>query len=140
MGSANVLHPCPGHCSGGWSTIAGDVLILMDRIGACILKANSKTQSSQVGAGNTAMTNCVGQLRYTSTVAGVIDLRCDAAFKAKLQFTMLSEMHGYTCSQATETSVSLVYGFAPDEAKAYLELPPNKQLFSGVGGANLELC
>jgi hypothetical protein len=108
----------------GAQLLQGDVLLLTDRITASTLKTNSKTQSPQVGAGNTVVTNCMGQLRHTGTVADVMDLRCEGAVEAELRFTMLSETRGYTYTQATVVPVSLTYGLAQDEAGAYLNFSP----------------
>jgi hypothetical protein len=119
--------------------LQGEVVLLTDRTGTVTLKAASKNQIPQAGAAKAAVTNCVGQLRYTSTTAGVIDLRCDGAVESELRFTMLGETRGYAYSQATVVPVSLTYGLAPDEAKAYLKLPPNRQLVARQGSADLEL-
>ena len=128
--------------------LQGEVVLLTDRTGSATLKANSKFQGSQAvnqqsgvatSAVAQAVTQCVGQLRYTSTTAGVLDLRCDGAVQAELRFTMLSETRGYAYSQTPSPAVSLTYGLAPDEAKAYLKPPPNKQLRARPGSADLEL-
>jgi hypothetical protein len=68
----------------GSQLLQRNVLLLMDRAAASTFQASSKTQSQspQVGAGNTAVTNCIGQLCHTSAMAEVIDLRYDAAVKA----------------------------------------------------------
>lgn len=119
--------------------LQGEVVLLTDRTGTATLKSTANTPRPAPGMGKPAVTQCVGQLRYTSTVAGVFDLRCDAAVQAELRFTMLSETRGYAYSQAATPAVSLTYGLAPEQAKAYLKLPPNKQLVARPGSPDLEL-
>lgn len=120
--------------------LQGEVQLLPDRTGAVTLSANTKTQSAMgTGADKSFITSCVGQLRYTSTVAGVIDLRCSGGIACELVFTMLSETRAYAYGQLAGVPVSMTYGLTPDEAKAYLKLPTDKRLVARPGSSELEL-
>lgn len=118
--------------------LQGEVQLMPDRTGSATLTTRTKPLSG-AGADNARITSCVGQLRYTSSVAGAIDLRCSGGVAAELAFTMLSETRGYAYSQTPGVSVSMTYGLAPDEARAYLKLPDDKRLLVHSGSADLEL-
>ena len=117
--------------------LQGEVQLMPDRTGSATL--SSRTKPPSAGADSARITSCVGQLRYTSSVAGTIDLRCNAGVGVELVFTMLSNTRGYAYSQAPGVSVSMTYGLAPDEARAYLELPSGRALVLRPGSSDLEL-
>lgn len=72
--------------------------------------------------------SCAGQFRYTSTTAGQLDLRCSDGAVVALAVTMLAETRGYGFGQSPMGTVSLTFGMSPQEARAYLMVPPGKQL------------
>lgn len=117
--------------------LQGEVLLQPDRTGSATLK--SAAQGQATGADPSVVSSCVGQLRYTSTVAGSIDLRCNGGIGEELRFTMLSETRGYAYGQSPAVPISLTYGLTVTEAKAYLKLPPGKQLVARAGSNDLEL-
>lgn len=118
--------------------LQGEVQLLPDRTGSATLSARAKPLSApSADAGR--ISSCVGQLRYTSSAAGAIDLRCSGGVAAELAFTMLSETRGYAYSQTPGVSVSMTYGLAPDEARAYLKVPGDKRLVVRAGSSDLEL-
>jgi hypothetical protein len=119
--------------------LQGEVLLLNDRSGRATLKSSAKPPTTGSSAEKNFVSSCIGQLRYTSTVAGVLDLRCDGGVQTELRFTMLSETRGYAYGQTPHVAVSLTYGLTSDEAKAYLKLPANKQLVGRLDGPELEL-
>jgi hypothetical protein len=119
--------------------LQGEVQLMPDRTGSATLTNRTKPLSTGSGADNAHITSCVGQLRYTSSVAGAIDLRCSGGVAAELAFTMLSETRGYAYSQTPGVSVSMTYGLTPDEARAYLKVPDDKRLLVRPGSAYLEL-
>jgi hypothetical protein len=118
--------------------LQGEVQLMPDRTGSATLTTRTKPPSA-AGADNARITSCVGQLRYTSSVAGAIDLRCSGGVAAELAFTMLSETRGYAYSQTSGVPVSMTYGLAPDEARAYLKVPDDKRLLVRPGSADSEL-
>ena len=117
--------------------LQGEVQLMPDRTGSTTLTSHAKPLST--GTDNARIASCVGQLRYTSSVAGAIDLRCSGGVAAELAFTMLSSTRGYAYSQTPGVSVSMTYGLAPDEARAYLKLPDDKRLVLRPGSSDLEL-
>ena len=117
--------------------LQGEVVLLPNRTGSVALQSSASKPGG--GGDKKLVSSCVGQMRYTSTVAGVMDVRCDGGVETELRFNMLSDTKGYAYSQALGVPVSLTYGLAPDEARAYLKLPANKQLMGRLDSPELEL-
>jgi hypothetical protein len=119
--------------------LQGEVQLMPDRTGSATLAARAKPLGASSGADSARITSCVGQLRYTSSVAGAIDLRCNTGVAVELVFTMLGSTRGYAYSQALGAPVSMTYGLTPDEARAYLQLPSGRALVVRPGSSDLEL-
>ncbi len=112
----------------GEQVLMGDVVLGVDRTGSVTLNAESGKPDS-----------CVGSMRYTSTMAGTIDLRCSEGVKAELQFQMLGNSRGYAYGQSEKSAVSMTFGLSNQEARAYLVVPPNKKLVENPESELLEL-
>jgi hypothetical protein len=63
---------------------------------------------------------CMGQLRFTSTTQGEVDLRCNDGTAAALQFSMLTAVKGYAYGTSNKGPVALTFGMLDEEARAYL--------------------
>ena len=63
---------------------------------------------------------CMGQLRFTSTTQGEVDLRCNDGTAAALQFSMLTAVKGYAYGTSNMGPVALTFGMLDEEARAYL--------------------
>jgi hypothetical protein len=112
----------------GEQVLIGDVVLGVDRTGSVTLNAEKGQPDS-----------CIGSMRYTSTMAGTIDLRCSGAVAAELQFRMLGNSRGYAYGQSDKVAVSLTFGLSNQEARAYLVVPPNKKLVENPESELLEL-
>jgi hypothetical protein len=108
--------------------LQGDLVFTPDRTGTLSL----------AGA-NGPIANCSGQVRYTGTTSGAIDLRCNDGSAAELQFSLLSETRGYAYGQTATHVASLAFGLPAAQAQSYLKVPSDKRLVvRGADGA-LEL-
>jgi hypothetical protein len=87
----------------------GMVTLSPDRTGTLSATANQGEPST-----------CMGQLRFTSTTQGVVDLRCNDGTAAVLQFSMLTSVKGYAYGASNKGPVALTLGMMDDEARAYL--------------------
>jgi hypothetical protein len=114
----------------------GEVKLVPDRTGSVVLNA---TQRSATLLGYTAIASCMGRLRFTSTAAGEMDLRCNEGTAVTLHFSLISDATGYAYSQSTTDPVSLTFGLRPEVAKAYLTAPAERKLVETADGAALEL-
>jgi len=112
----------------GEQVLMGDVVLGVDRTASVTLTAEQGQPDS-----------CIGSMRYTSTTAGSIDLRCSDGVKAELQFQMLGNSRGYAYGQSNKSAVSLTFGLSNQEARAYLVVPPNKKLVENPESELLEL-
>lgn len=116
--------------------LQGEVQLLPDRTGSVALRASSTLPSS---AESTPISNCMGRLRFTGTTAGEIDLRCNDGAMSTLVFSLISDATGYAYGQTATAPASLTFGMRPSNARAYLTVPPQKQLVERADGASLEL-
>jgi hypothetical protein len=124
--------------------LQGELVLLPDRTGVMSVNLDAP------GAGSTPNIltapaprqpeySCSGQLRYTATSSGVIDVRCNDGAQAQLQFSLLSETQGYAYVLSGTPGMSLVFGMSPTQAKAYLRPPEGKRLVLSPDEATLEL-
>ena len=108
--------------------LRGKVKLVPDRTGTLTLEAKSG-----------AITNCFGGLRFTSTQAGSMDLRCNDGSSTELQFSLISEARGYAYGQSAQGQVSLTFGLSDNDARAYLKVPEGKKLVEAGKDKVLEL-
>lgn len=90
----------------------GVVTLSPDRTGTLSAKASQ----GEPGA-------CMGQLRFTSSTQGEVDLRCNDGTAAALQFSMLTAVKGYAYGASNKGPVALTFGMLDEEARAYLRAP-----------------
>ncbi|QDL54418.1 hypothetical protein [Rhodoferax aquaticus] len=107
--------------------LQGDMQLLPDRTGTMTVRSQRTAKTLQPSEA-APLVSCVGQLRYSATMHGVIDLRCNAGVETELRFNMLSATRGYAYGQTPQGPVSATFGLNTREARAYLTLPPGKQL------------
>ena len=93
----------------------GEVALAPDRTGTVMLSADQGQPTS-----------CVGPVRYTSTKGSVVDLRCNDGAMVELHISMLTETKGFAYGQTATGGASMAFGLDPQEAKAYLTMPVNK--------------
>lgn len=103
--------------------LSGDIVLLPDRTGNLTLTG-----------GPGAITNCAGLVRYESTSAGAVDLRCNEGTAVTLRYSLLSETRGYGYGSAA----SLTFGLPAAQAVSYLNVPDGKKLVVNEAGT-LEL-
>jgi hypothetical protein len=115
--------------------LQGQVQLSPDRTGSVTLLAEQTAEK----AATPTLSQCMGRLRYSSTAAGTMDLRCNDGTSVELVFSLIGETRGYAYGQNSTGPVSLVFGLTPSESMAYLKPPPNKQLSERVGTPLLEL-
>lgn len=108
--------------------LQGQVQLLPDRTGRVTFSA---AQGS--------VTSCTGPLRFTSTNAGAIDLRCNDGAVVDMQFALLSETRGYAYGQTAGGPASLTFGLLNAQALSYLKVPPNRKLVESGKDKALEL-
>ena len=89
--------------------LEGVVTLSPDRTGTLSAKAAQGEPST-----------CMGQLRFTSTTQGEVDVRCNDGTAAALQFSMLTAVKGYAYGSNNKGPVALTFGMLNDEAPAYL--------------------
>ena len=99
--------------------LQGRVQLSPDRTGSVSLQAEQTAEK-------VAISQCMGRLRYTSTAAGTMDLRCNDGAAAELVFSLIGETRGYAYGETSTGPVSLVFGLTPTESLAYLKPPSNK--------------
>jgi hypothetical protein len=108
--------------------LVGDATLFMDRSGRLSL------ESSPPG-----LLKCMGEMRYTATQTGVVNLRCSDGTEARLLFSTLSEVMGFGSGSSARGPVTLTFGMEPAEAAAYLNLPAGQRIVSSFeGGTRLE--
>lgn len=83
------------------------------------------------------ITSCSGFVRYESSTAGSIDLRCNDGTAASMRYSLLSETRGYAYGATANGTASLTFGLAPAQAAAYLTVPAGQKLV--VRGEGLDL-
>ena len=82
---------------------------------------------------------CAGGFRYTASLAGTVDLRCNDGSEVGIQVTMLSETRGYGYGSLGGQTVSLVFGLSGADSRAYLRLPPGMKLGLKPENGDLDL-
>lgn len=103
--------------------LTGTVLLVPDRTGRVSFAASQG-----------AIGNCSGALRYLSTNAGEIDLRCNDGTQVLLQTTLLTETRGYAYGGTEQGPASVVFGLPEEDARALLRVPAGKTLAPGANG------
>lgn len=102
----------------------GEVQLVPDRTGSVVLRSNQRSANA---ATMVSITSCMGRLRFTSTAAGEMDLRCNDGLASTLYFSLISDASGYAYSQNANEAISLTFGVSPDAAKAYFPPPTAKK-------------
>lgn len=111
--------------------VRGELVLSPDRTGLATLRADPPPPSGDAAAkadGSPILTSCVGRLRYTATMAGVVDLRCNDGVIAELRVTLVGDTRGYGYGEGNTGLASMVFGMTPREARAYLPLPPKAEI------------
>ncbi len=108
--------------------LTGDVLLVPDRTGRVSF-------ASEKGA----ISSCSGSLRYTSTNAGEVDVRCSDGTQVTLQTTLLSETRGYAYGRTVQGPSSLVFGLPEQDVRAFLTVPSGMKLAPNPESGALEL-
>ena len=71
---------------------------------------------------------CVGEFTSSAAKGGSGQLRCSDGTTATFQFQRLSAFRGYGVANFSRGPMNFAYGFAPDDAGPYLNLPTGKKL------------
>lgn len=71
---------------------------------------------------------CDGQFTSSAERGGVGQLRCSDGTAATFQFQRLSVYRGYGVANFSRGAMNFAYGFTPDDAGPYLNLPTGKKL------------
>jgi hypothetical protein len=71
---------------------------------------------------------CIGEFTSSAAKGGVGQLRCSDGTTAVFQFQRLSAYRGYGVASFSHGAMSFAYGFTPDDAGPYLNLPTGKKL------------
>lgn len=116
--------PVPALAVLGERVLAGEALIYTDRSATLQLRSD----------GDPAL-SCMGTMRYTSSTAGALKLRCSDGSETQFPYAALSETSGHGRADAQE--VSLTYGLDAEQARAWLRPPAGKRLI--VNGSSLRL-
>ncbi len=94
--------------------LTGTVLMIPDRTG----RVSFAREEGPI-------TNCGGSMRYTATHSGEIDLRCNDGTQVAVKTTHITETRGYGYGSSPEGLVSVTFGLAEEDAKAFLRIPPD---------------
>lgn len=97
--------------------LSGELKLFTDRTGTVALNAGSALQ-------------CMGNMRYTASKSGAINLKCSDNTEVSLNFNALSETSGFASGRGARGPASLTFGLEPANAAAYLTLPPGKRIVS----------
>jgi len=71
---------------------------------------------------------CVGEFTSSAAKGGLGKLRCSDGATATFQFQRLSVYRGYGIANFSHGPMHFAYGFTPDDAGPYLNLPAGKKL------------
>ncbi len=71
---------------------------------------------------------CVGQFTSSKERGGSGELRCSDGATATFHFQRLTVYRGYGVANFSRGPMSFAYGFTPDDAGPYLNLPAGKKL------------
>lgn len=112
----------------GGQVLNGDVILIPDRSGRVTFSPENGTELA-----------CLGGMRYTATNSGSMELNCSDGSAAQLQYVLLTETRGYAYGTNSAGPVSLVFGLSPQDARAYLTVPPGKRLVVDQAQGFLEL-
>lgn len=102
----------------------GQVQLVPDRTGSVVLNSSQRSPNATTMV---TISSCMGRLRFTSTAAGEMDLRCNDGLASTLYFSLVSDASGYAYSQKAGEAISLTFGVSPAAAKAYLQPPAAKK-------------
>ena len=109
----------------GWLSSNADALAVIDGriLHGEVNFAHEREGSVHVQTTQGAELNCSGQLRYTATNSGVINLFCDNKHQFTLVFQELSAVSGAAGTRPGEPNAALTYGLKPDKAAGFLGVP-----------------
>lgn len=108
------------------TVLTGQVMLYTDRSATLELSASGERPLQ-----------CMGHMRYTSTTAGVLNLRCSDGTVAQLDFSSLTETTGHGRGRLPDGTASFTYGLGADAARAWLVPPAGRQLV--IKGEELHL-
>lgn len=108
--------------------LTGQVRLIPDRTGL----VSFSTEKGAIGA-------CSGGMRYSSTNAGEMDVRCSDGTQVTLQTTLLSETRGYAYGSTVQGPSSLVFGLPDQDVRAFLTVPKGMTLAPNAESGELEL-
>jgi len=108
--------------------LTGNVILIPDRSGRVTFSPENGKELA-----------CLGGMRYTATNSGSMELNCSDGSSAQLQYMLLTETRGYAYGTNSAGPVSVVFGLSPQDARAYLTVPPGKRLVVAEGQGLLEL-
>lgn len=97
--------------------LEGEVTVLMDRTGRLHLAAGSQSGLS-----------CRGEMQYTATRTGVINLRCSDGTDSRLSFAALNDISGHASGSNANGPVTLAFGMETTAAAVYLSLPAGQHV------------
>ncbi len=72
--------------------------------------------------------SCTGQFTSSAALGGSGQLQCSDGNGATFRFTRLSVYRGHGVANFRRGEMRFAYGFAPEEAGAYMKLPAGKKL------------
>lgn len=96
--------------------------------GAAGVPSSNQATTGQIVGAPAPIAACFGNLRYTATSSGVLDLRCNEGTNVALPFTLITETRGYAYGSTDAGTASLTFGLPDEEALAYLRAPAGKRL------------
>lgn len=114
--------------------LQGEMQLFPDHTGTVNLRSKGTTVS-----GASALTSCMGRLRYTASTTGAIDLRCNGGVRADISMTLLGDTRGYGYGPTASGMGSLAFGLSAAESRAHLVVPANRQLVDYADSSYLEL-
>lgn len=96
--------------------LEGRATILNDRSGGSLRLSSS--QPSQ---------NCMGDLRYTATAAGMLTLHCDGGVHLRMAFTAPEALRGFGSGTTEQGPAGFTWGMGSADASTYLPLPAGQR-------------
>ena len=126
-----VLSLCLAACS-TVDQIAADVLAARapaaGLYGERVLQGEVSFTSPRIGTvhlqtAQSPVLSCVGQIAYTASAMGVVNLSCNDGALLVVPFQALGPLRGAGRSQPGSKGMSLTYGMAPDMVASYLGVP-----------------
>ena len=112
--------------------LLGKVVLLTNRSGTVNLAEQAPAPSAV--ASTAPRLTCTGNLYYTATTTGVINLRCSDGTVEGLAFTALSATRGVANGNTARGPMSLVFGMAPADAVGILTPPAGQRLVLDAQG------